>query len=111
MLTGPFCSPADHQQPRDSKLLSYLCEPVIKIICLFKNTDIITANRDIITGRKAVLESATGGRWIPRAWLCWSCRSRALEVALHQEMVELRADTVLVVSPKRKAEIVSFAPA
>ena len=38
---GTFCNPAGHQQPRGSRLLSYLYEPVIEIIGLFESADVI----------------------------------------------------------------------
>lgn len=46
MLIGTFCNPAGQQQPRGSRLLSYLYEPVIEIIGLFKSADVtmMTAN-------------------------------------------------------------------
>lgn len=70
MLMGTFCNPAGQQQPRGSRLLSYLYEPVIEIIGLFESADVHNDDGQsscfLDTGgskrQNPGLGSATGGR-------------------------------------------------
>lgn len=98
MLMGTFCNPAGQQQPRGSRLLSYLYEPVTEIIDLFKSADVtmMTANPAVsctvveVKDRNRVWNLPREGGESPAACGKHRCgersTERAVEVTLHQEM-------------------------
>lgn len=122
---GTFCNPAGHQQPGGSRLLSYPYEPMIEIIGLFKNADIIiTANPAVSCARMEVkdrnlfwsLPREGGGSppacgesrfWLRREMHETGCRGHFAP----GDGWGCEVKVAWWLSPKRKAEMVSLPPA